>query len=453
MKRLTLLFAATLTLCLAACKKDAPVGPSSQDTPVPPGTDWKSFVEHYFDENMAYFGPTEEAVNYSGAYYTGDYTSPFKTYLNKSDAEIQAKLAQLWNHYFKGNNNSKIYFENGSEAYILDVANNDVRSPRMAYGMMIAVQTGHREEFDKLWKFAKNHMWQKSGQRDGYFAWQCATDGTVKSNECAPDAEMYFMASLLFASKRWEDNSYWTDAQYILDKMWSNGTWKLFNSTQKVIAFQPQIGYDYTEPAYDLPAFIELFARCSETQGENWASTIPPTRNHLYNSSNITSGLFAEISHFDGTPCSVSFNLNATKYMYEAMRCAMNFGMDYYLFGVDAQRQKTMAQRLIGFFERDDYQHARFNWDGSDPSEQYTLGEKGANAVACYALMGEPGQEEIIKKNLQKAWDAELMTGPYRYYDGLVHYLSMLHLCGSFKIWKLSHAEASARWPEIDQLN
>ena len=45
------------------------------------------------------------------------------------------------------------------------------------------------------------------------------------------------------------------------------------------------------------------------------------------------------------------------------------------------------------------------------------------------------------------------MTGPYRYYDGLVHYLSMLHLCGSFKIWKLSHAEASARWPEIDQLN
>ena len=28
------------------------------------------------------------------------------------------------------------------------------------------------------------------------------------------------------------------------------------------------------------------------------------------------------------------------------------------------------------------------------------------------------------------------MTGQYRYYDGLVHYLSMLHLCGTFKIWK-----------------
>ncbi|MEE1062508.1 MAG: T9SS type A sorting domain-containing protein, partial [Paludibacteraceae bacterium] len=26
--------------------------------------------------------------------------------------------------------------------------------------------------------------------------------------------------------------------------------------------------------------------------------------------------------------------------------------------------------------------------------------------------------------------------GQYRYYDGLVHYLAMLHLCGSFKIYK-----------------
>ena len=31
---------------------------------------------------------------------------------------------------------------------------------------------------------------------------------------------------------------------------------------------------------------------------------------------------------------------------------------------------------------------------------------------------------------------SSLMTGQYRYYDGLVHYLAMLHLCNSFKIWK-----------------
>lgn len=50
--------------------------------------------------------------------------------------------------------------------------------------------------------------------------------------------------------------------------------------------------------------------------------------------------------------------------------------------------------------------------------------------------MDDPANDEKVKTNLKKAWNGQLMTGQYRYYDGLVHYLSMLHLCGSFKIWK-----------------
>ena len=50
--------------------------------------------------------------------------------------------------------------------------------------------------------------------------------------------------------------------------------------------------------------------------------------------------------------------------------------------------------------------------------------------------MDDSANDSKVKTNLKKAWDASLMTGQYRYYDGLVHYLSMLHLCGSFKIWK-----------------
>ncbi|MBO7142115.1 MAG: hypothetical protein J6V76_03290, partial [Bacteroidales bacterium] len=95
----------------------------------------------YFDENGAYFGPDYEETepNYNGAYYTGIYTSPFKTVLGKTDEEIQDKLDQLWDHYFKGDDNSKVYYDKGSEAYIMDIANHDVRSEGMAYGMMICV--------------------------------------------------------------------------------------------------------------------------------------------------------------------------------------------------------------------------------------------------------------------------------------------------------------------------
>jgi oligosaccharide reducing-end xylanase len=211
----------------------------------------------------------------------------------------------------------------------------------------------------------------------------------------------------------------------------------LFNEQYKVVTFQPSQGNNsFSDPSYDLPAFVDLFSRWSTTNNSTWKQAAQATRDHLYKSSNPKSGLFSDYNNFDGTPKYVDFNSNSHKYMYDAMRCAMNFGMDHYMFGADAERQEEMARRIIDFFEKDGYQHARFEWDGSNPAENYTLGETGANAVACLALVENSNYQEIVKKNFKKAWDASLMTGQYRYYDGLVHYLSMLHLCGSFKIWK-----------------
>ncbi|MCQ2210641.1 MAG: glycosyl hydrolase family 8 [Paludibacteraceae bacterium] len=392
----------------------------------------------FFDENGSYFGPDCDATNYTGAYYTGNYTSPFITLLGKTESDIQKKLDQMWSHYFE-NNSNKVYTDRGNgEAYILDTGNNDVRSEGMSYGMMISVQTNHPEHFKKLWQFAKSHMWHNPNNGgDGYFSWQVGTDGGVKDQGCAPDGEMYFMTSLLFAAHRWNNSEYMRDAQAILKSCWKGNGQSLFNEQSKIVTFQPSNGNNsFSDPSYSLPAFVDLFARWSETNNSKWEEAAKATRDHLYKSSNSNSGLFSDYNNFDGTPHGVNFNNNAEKYMYDAMRCAMNFGMDYYLFGKDATRQEEMARRIIDFFEKDNYQHARFNWDGSGASESYTLGETGANAVACYCLMNNSKYDDIVKKNLKKAWDASLMTGQYRYYDGLVHYLAMLHLCGSFKIWK-----------------
>ncbi|SMG13706.1 glycosyl hydrolase family 8 [Fibrobacter sp. UWB13] len=394
---------------------------------------------NFFDENGAYYGPDceKDGSQFNGAYYTGNYESPFKTYLGKTDAEIKEKMDAMWEHYFKGDNNSKVFFDNGNEGYIKDINNNDVRSEGMSYGMMIAVQTGHKEEFDKLWKWAKNHMWHKGGDWDGYFAWQRGDNGMGGDDNCAPDGEMYFMMSLLFAANRWDDDQYRKDALYIMDKMWNNPSHKLFNQGNYIIVFQPLgNGNDFSDPSYDLPAYLELFSRWAEKDTDKWKKAVTAARDHLYKSSNTSSGLFADYSSFNGQPQSYSYNSNSTKYMYDAMRCAMNFGMDYYLFGADSTREIEMANRIINFFEKDGYKHARFNWDGSNPQEQYTQGEAGANAVAAIALRSTADSEEKIKKNLQNAWDTKFMTGQYRYYDGLVHYLAMLHLSGNFKIWK-----------------
>ena len=402
--------------------------------------DSKTYVGEFFDKDGAYYGPDceKDGSQSTGAYYTGNYESPFKKYLGKTDEEIQEKLDALWNHYFKGDNNSKVYYETNDGAYIEDINNRDARSEGMSYGMMIAVQTNHKEEFDKLWKWTKAHMWHNpSSGGDGYFSWSVNTNGSVKDNGNAPDGEMYFMMSLLFAANRWNDEGYMKDAQAILKACWKGNGNSLFNEQSYIVTFQPTNGNNsWSDPSYSLPVFVDLFSRWSDTNKDKWTKATSATRDHLYKSSNTKSGLFSDYNNFDGTPHSVSFNNDATKYMYDAMRCAMNFGMDYYLFGVDDKRETEMAKRIIDFFEKDGYKHARFNWDGSNPSESYTQGEKGANAVATYALMNEDGYENAIKKNLEMAWNEKFMTGQYRYYDGLVHYLAMLHLTGSFKIWK-----------------
>jgi endo-1,4-beta-D-glucanase Y len=359
----------------------------------------------------------------------------FSSCLQKTDEEIQDKLDELWNHYFKGDNNSKVYYDNGSEAYILDVSENVVRSQGMGFGLMICVQTDHKSEFDKLWNYVKNYMWRKSGEWDGYFASSCDIGGSIREAYPCPGAEMYITASLLLASRCWNEPGYMESAQYILERMWGK-VHSLFNPNHCIITYVPSGSEaNFTSPSYDLPAFIELFAKWSETNTEKWATALSATRTHLYRSSNKQSGLFSDINNFDGTPHGVSYNTTAEKYMYYAMLCAMNIGMDYYLFHADDARQTELAKRIIDFFEKDGYTHARFNWDGSNPQESYTLGEKGCNAVICYALADLDGYENVVEKNLNLAWDASLSTGKYRYHDGLIHYLAMLHLCGRFQIW------------------
>ena len=103
--RRTNLFTLSAALCLSAFAASASFA-QDKTTPV-----------KFFDENGAYYGPDCDEKNYSGAYYTGDYTSPFKTILGKTDKDIQDKLDELWNHYFGGQNDKTVYYEDNDGGY------------------------------------------------------------------------------------------------------------------------------------------------------------------------------------------------------------------------------------------------------------------------------------------------------------------------------------------------
>ena len=354
---------------------------------------------------------------------------------NFADQLIQNAFSKL----FEGDPiDERVCFDASDDmAYIIDIGHDDIRSEGMSYGMMISVQTNHREQFDKLWKWAKKHMWKDpSTGGSGYFAWQANRDGSVRDWGNAPDGEIYFMMSLLFAAHRWNDEGYMRDAQSILKACWKGNGQSLYSEQSFIATFQPSDGNNtWGDASYSLPAFVDLFSRWSTTNTDKWKKATKATRDHIYNSANPQSGLCSDYSNFDGTP-HYAFSDNSTKYAFDAIRCPMNYGMDSYLFGVDMERQTKIAKVITDFFEKDGYRHGHFNWDGTNGYGDFTIGQAGANAVATYALLEEDGYKDLVKKVLQKAWDSKPIVGSQRYYDGLVHYLAMLHLTGNFKIWK-----------------
>ncbi len=129
------------------------------------------------------------------------------------------KLKEVFNDVFFGKN--KVYFEAGdSMGYISDVKNHDVRTEGMSYGLMLAVQFGRKDIFDRIWRWGKKYMQNQSGPWKGYFAWSCKTDGTRNANGPASDGELYYVTSLIFASNRWGNDTginYLKEAQFILD--------------------------------------------------------------------------------------------------------------------------------------------------------------------------------------------------------------------------------------------
>ncbi|WP_051312827.1 glycosyl hydrolase family 8 [Sporocytophaga myxococcoides] len=385
-----------------------------------------------------------------GAYFTGVYRNMFKELLNKNDTEINTKVNNAFQQIFHGNSNQQLYYEVGQDmAYILDVANNDVRSEGMSYGLMICVQLDKQTEFNKIWKWAKTYMHHTSGNLDGYFRWSLNTSGSAKDNNPAPDGEAYFVTALFFAANRWGNGTgiynYYAEAQSILNKIQSKtgagGINNLFNANSKLITFGPNSGsYDYTDPSYNLPAFWELWSRWSTTNKTFWAQTPAAARKLLRDASHSSSGLTTDYSNFDGTPKTTSFNGDSHKFMYDAWRSIMNIGMDYHWFKADAQ-QPVIAERYLTFFKNQGANYnSHYDWNGSNGNGGQSGGLVACNAVASLATSNTALSTPFV----QAFWNMAIPSGQWRYYDGMLYMLALLNVSGNFKVWKPACANPCA---------
>lgn len=349
------------------------------------------------------------------------YRNLFGELLQKSDADSQAKVDAAFQSLFHGGNDKTIYYESGDTAYILDVNSNDVRSEGMSYGMMVAVQLDKKEEFDKLWRWARQHM----RQPNGLFGWQANTNGTLRSTGSAPDGEEYIATALIFAAKRWGDGAeplnYSVQAADVLD---AQITANNFHRENKLVRFVT--GSNYTDPSYVLPAFYEVWACFDAENREFWQDAVVAARAFLQKTTHPTTGLAPYLANFDGS------NYNNSTFNSDAWRVVGNIMMDHHLFAADPW-QAAFATKYAAFFETARPTADEFRLDGTVVREFASGASKGMvsqNALVAFGVPAANGTPFV-----ETLWDMPVPTGQYRYYDGLLHLFALLHASGNFRLW------------------
>lgn len=376
-----------------------------------------------------------------GAYYTGEYRNMLKEG-GYTDVAINKKMETLWTQFFYGDDDTqRLYYPVGTdEAYILDTGNDDVRSEGMSYGMMICVQMNKQTEFNRLWKWAKNHMQHQTGAKKGYFAWQVNKNGTIMDGNTAADGEEYFVMALMFAAGRWGNGegiyNYWKEANDILqitmskeDGVILESITNLFNKTQKQVVFTPFANAaTYTDPSYHLPAFYELWSKWADKDRAFWGEVAAKSREMWSKFAHAKTGLMPDYANYDGTPTGGSH----ADFRYDAWRCAMNMAMDYAWFAAD-ETEVSLISRLHDFFASQgiDSYGSEYELSGRMLNTDHSPG-----LVACNAAGALASEQSIAWDFIDDFFAIDVPTGRYRYYDGLLYFMNYLHLSGNYRIYK-----------------
>ena len=378
-----------------------------------------------------------------GAFYTGQYRNVFAE-LGHSQEEIAQKLKDAFHTVFYGPDDEKFYFEAGDDmGYFEDTGNFDARTEGMSYAMMMCVQMDMKNEFDRVWKWARTYMYMEDGYNKGYFAWSCKTTGEKNDLGPAPDGEEFFAMALFFASHRWGDGegifNYSQEARNILSACIHNGEKEpgdpIMEPENYLIRFIPS--RKFSDPSYHLPHFYELFALWADPcDHEFWKKAADASRKYLHTACHFRTGLSAEYADYDGTPHAQHQEIFGRHdwYYSDAYRTIANIGMDHLWFDADPWQTEN-ANKLQQFYCEEQAEH----WDGVFLTDGTRLEEKALHPTAIIAVNAQASlaaDGPYAEKCVRRFWNTPLRTGERRYYDNFLYLFAMLALSGNYRIYR-----------------
>jgi oligosaccharide reducing-end xylanase len=369
----------------------------------------------------------------------GTYPNRFAD-LGFSPADIQSRLDDAWNTMFFGPEDQRIYFPVGDDmGYMLDTGNDDARTEGMSYGMMMAVQYGDKDVFDRLWRWSVTYMQHQEGPFRTYFAWSVNTDGTKRAQGPAPDGEEYFALALFFASARWGDGpaplDYATQARAILREGVHKGEAgegdPMWDPANHLIRFVPNT--PWTDPSYHLPHFYDLFADRADLRDRDfWLAAAQASRDYLPLACHPVTGLSPEYSEYDGRPHQAPWDYGHHHFYSDSYRVAANVGLEAVWSGI-RPGLTSLANRLLAFFhEKDPADYRMYTLDGValDEPALHPVGLVATLAMGALATAGPRADEAI-----QRFWNTPLRTGVRRYYDNCLYFFALLALSGRYRVW------------------
>jgi oligosaccharide reducing-end xylanase len=283
----------------------------------------------------------------------------------------------------------------------------------------------------------------------GYFSWSLTTNGVANDEMPAPDGEEYFAMSLYFAAGRWGNGAgiynYVAEADRLLADLRHRDLIQgstvrgpmvagaIFEPNLKLVRFTPDTAnWNHTDPSYHLPAFYELWALWGPAADRAfWEQAAQASRDFFHKCTNPRTGLSPDYANFDGTAWAAPWNPQAADFQSDSWRTAMNWSVDWAWWAKDA-RQCDLSDRLQGFFERQGVSScgSRFTPEGKPLSNDHSPGLVAMNAVASLAAT-----QPRARKFLEELWNTPVPSGQYRYYNGMLYLLALLHCSGEFRIW------------------
>jgi oligosaccharide reducing-end xylanase len=131
---------------------------------------------------------------------------------------------------------------------------------------------------------------------------------------------------------------------------------------------------------------------------------------------------------FDGAPRATGGHGD---FRFDAFRTAVNWSVDYAWWATDPDA-KARTDRLQAFFEAQGM---------ATYVNQYTLAGAPLSTDRSGGLIASNGAASLAAtharawKFVDALWKLEPPTGRYRYYDGLLQFMAVLHASGNFRAW------------------